>query len=79
MPAEAVEITGNILVHPSHSSICLHVESKCDVDATKDNLKVLSSSSNNLDLRIIESSYTFKTRPKLNGNTSALPLHIVNA
>ena len=80
MPAEAVELYRNILVHPSHSSIRLHVESKCDdVDVTENSFKVLSSSPNNLDLRILESLYIFKTRPKLNGNASALPLHIVNA
>ena len=47
--------TGNILVPPSHSSIRFHVESKCDVDVTEDNFKVLSASPNNLDLRILES------------------------
>ena len=70
--------TGNTLVHTSHSSIRLHVESKwycCDWKY----IKVLRSSSNNLDLRILESLYIFKTRQRLNGNTSASPLHIVNA
>ena len=50
------------------------IASKCDVDVTEDSFKVLSSSPNNLDLRILESLYVFKTRLKLNGNTSALPI-----
>ena len=68
--------TVNTLVHISYSSIRLHVESKCDVAVTEDNFKVLSSFSNNLDLRIFESFYIFKTSSKLNGNTSALLLHM---
>ena len=34
---------GNSLVHPFHSSIRLHLESKCDVTITEDNFKVLST------------------------------------
>ena len=52
--------TGNILVHPSHSSIRLRVESKCDVDVIEDSFKVLNLSPNNLDLRILESLNIFK-------------------
>ena len=55
----------------SFYSIRLHVEIKCDVDVTEDSFKVLHSSPSNLDLRILESLYIFKTRPKLNGNTFA--------
>ena len=51
--------TGNILVHPSQSNIRLHVESKCDVDVTENSFKVLSSSPNNLDLRILESLFIY--------------------
>ena len=63
--------TDNTLVHPSHSSIRQQVESSCDVDVTEDSFKVLSSSPNNLDLRILESLFIFKTRLKLNGNMHA--------
>ena len=62
--------TGNIVVHPSYSSIRLRVESICDGDATEDMFEVLSSSTNNFDLRILESLYISKTLPKLNGNTA---------
>ena len=71
--------TGYILVHLSHSSIRLHVETKCDVAVAENIVTGLRLSTNNLDLSILESLYIFKTRPQLNGNTSALPLHIVNA
>ena len=78
MPSEGSR-AGNISAHPSQSNIRLHVESSCDVDVTEDSCKVLSSSPNNLDLRILALLYILKSRAKLNGNTGALPLHIVNA
>ena len=58
-------------VHAGRSS----VKSKCDVAVTEDNVKVLSSSLNNLVLRIFELLLLFKTQQNLNGNTI---LQIVN-
>ena len=70
-------ITSNILVHPSHPSVRLHVDSKCDVDVTEDYFKVSSSSTNSLVLRtllllLLLLLFIFNTQPKLNSNSSAL-------
>ena len=45
---------------------------------TNDNFKILDTADNESDLRILESLYIFKNRPKLNMDSSAGPLSEVN-
>ena len=46
---------------------------------TNDNFKIILDTANNeSDLRILESLYIFKNRPKLNMDSSAAPLSVVN-
>jgi len=68
--------TGNILAHPSHSNIRIHAE-QCDSPVISNNFKILDSVNHPIDLRLLESLYIFKVRPKLNENLSAFPLRIV--
>ena len=60
----------NIVVLSSHSNVRFHVEGKCDEAVTEDHVNVSSTSSNFLDLRILESLYIFKAWPKQNDNTN---------
>ena len=68
--------TGNILTAPTHSSIRDHTFS-CDSKADISNFKIISSTSNILDLRILESLHIIKIQPDLNDMKSAFPLKIV--
>ena len=45
---------------------------------TNDNFKILDTANNESDLRILESLYIFKNRPKLNMDSSAAPLSVIN-
>ena len=45
---------------------------------TNDNFKILDTANNESDLRILESLYILKNRPKLNMDSSAAPLSVVN-
>ena len=69
--------TGNRLAKPPHSSIRSHAES-CDVPVTLDNFKILSSTSDQIDLRIMESLFIHQYRPVLNDTQSSFPLKIVS-
>ena len=68
--------TGKLLSSPSHSNIRIHsLNCSCSVDI--DHFSVLSSTSDEIDLRILESLYIFKKRPSLNEMQSSFPLSIV--
>ena len=69
--------TGRMLAAPSHSNIREHVY-KCNSPLSIDQFKILESCNNNIDLRILESLYIYKTQPSLNNMQSAHPLYLVN-
>ena len=69
--------TASLLAHPPHSSIRSHAEG-CDVPVRDIHFSVLGTTSNDTDLRILESLFIHKLRPQLNDMQSAFPLRIVN-
>ena len=69
--------TGNRLQNPPHSAPRIHSLDKKHY-LTNDNFKILDTANNESDLRILESLYIFKNRPKLNMDSSAAPLSVVN-
>jgi len=69
--------TGRMLACPPHSAIRDHSEA-CGSRVTLDNFSILNSTSNPLDLRILESLYIFKLKPTLNNDMSSFPLRLVN-
>jgi hypothetical protein len=69
--------TGNLLAKPPHSSIRSHAE-KCDVPVTLDDFTILCNTSDQTDLRIMESLFIHQHRPLLNDTQSSFPLKIVN-
>jgi len=69
--------TGAMLAHPSYSSVRAHAES-CDVRVHREDFTILGSTSNSIDLRILESLHIFKRKPTLNETLSAFNLSIVN-
>ena len=58
------------------SAVREHSES-CGAAVDIDSFRVLSTSSYELDLRILESLFIFKTKPDLNNQLSSYPLSIV--
>ena len=66
--------TGRMLTSPTHSSIRQHSHS-CDTPFSIDNFKIIDSDITGL--RILESLYIHKKKPKLNGNCSSYPLCVV--
>ena len=70
--------TGVRLAHPRHSAVREHSEG-CDVGVVLDNFSIVNSTSSLLDLRILESLYIFRHKPKLNNTLSCFPLEIVNS
>ena len=50
-----------------------------DVGVVLDNFSILNSTSSLFDLRILESLYIFRHKPKLNNTQSCFPLEIVNS
>ena len=62
---------------PPHSAPRIHSLDKKH-NLTNDNFKILDTANNESDLRILESLYIFKNRPKLNMDSSAAPLSVVN-
>ena len=68
--------TGNRLQNPPHSAPRIHSLDKKHY-LTNDNFKILDTANNESDLRILESLYIFKNRPKLNMDSSAAPLSVV--
>ena len=69
--------TGNRLQNPPHSAPRIHSLDRKHY-LTKDNFKILDTANNESDLRILESLYIFKNRPKLNMDSSAATLSVVN-
>ena len=69
--------TGSLLTVPPHSNIRQHVLS-CGVPVSIDNFKVMGNTKFPTDLRILESFFIHKLKPKLNDAQSSFPLHIVN-
>ena len=69
--------TGRWLARPPHSSIRIHAE-ECDSRVSVDNFSILTTASNNLDLRILESLYIYKRNPSLNDTQSSFPLIVVS-
>ena len=68
--------TGVPLTSPPQSAVLEHSES-CGAAVDIYSFRVLSTSSYELDLRILESLFVFKTKPDLNNQLSSYPLFIV--
>ena len=73
----ALAIDYKIPPPPPHSAPRIHSLDKKHY-LTNDNFKILDTANNESDLRILESLYIFKNRPKLNMDSSAAPLSVVN-
>ena len=69
--------TGALLNSASHSNIRAHALS-CSIPVAIDNFNILARGNNNIDVRILESLFIYKTRPNLNDSQSASPLNIVD-
>ena len=65
------------LSSPPHSNIRAHSLSYSSTVATIDNLNIFARGNNNIDVRILESFFMYKTRPDLNDSQSAFLLNIV--
>ena len=68
--------TGALLCQPSHSAIRNHCE-ECGVNIKLEHFKILGHTSNNVDVRILESMHIYKCKPILNDMSSSFPLSIV--
>ena len=69
--------TGKLLTTPLHSNIRYHVENTCPGSLSIDHFSIKSSSSNPINLRILESLFIKQLNPKLNLTNSSYPLEIV--
>ena len=69
--------TGSLLTIPSHSNIRQHALS-CGVPVSIDNFNVVGNTKFSTDLRILESLFIHKLKPRLNDAQSSFPLHIFN-
>ena len=67
--------TGQMLSNPTVSSIRDHALA-CDTPFSVDNFVILGSNSSFPDLRILESLYILRMRPKINDMSSAYPLNV---
>ena len=70
-------LTGSLLTVPPHSNMREHALS-CGVPVSIDNFKVMGNTKFPTALRILESLFIHKLKPKLNDAQSSFPLHIVN-
>ena len=70
--------TGRPLTKPSHSAIRDHVEA-CNATISDINFKILDTTNNNTDLRILESLYIYKLKPQLNNYNCSYPLKIISS
>jgi hypothetical protein len=70
--------TGRPLAQPPHSSVRLHTE-QCSLapPVSINQFKILCNASSQTDLRILESLYIHKLKPKLNNQSSSFPLSIL--
>ena len=69
--------TGRRLAVPPHSAVRLHTEEVHDAPVRSEDFTILDSSNNPVSLRILESLYIYKIKPKLNETNSAFPLNMV--
>ena len=69
--------TGRRLAVPPHSAVRLHTEEVHDAPVRSEDFTILDSSNNPVSLRILESLYIYKMKPKLNETNSAFPLNMV--
>ena len=69
--------TNRRLTSPSHSMIREHIENNCPYIPSINDFKILSTSNNFNDLKILESLYIHKIKPQLNSNNSSFLLDLV--
>ena len=69
--------TARPLVRPLDSSIREHCNNVCENNVRLSDFKVISSASNEQELRILESLYIKFRKPSLNSDGSSIPLHII--
>ena len=69
--------TGRRLAVPPHSAVRLHAEEVHDAPVRSEDFTILDSSNNPVSLRILESFYIYKMKPKLNETNSVFPLNMV--
>ena len=62
---------GNRLAHPPHSAVRKDAEG-CDVGVVLDNFSILNSTSSLFYLRILESLYIFRDKPKIKNTQSSV-------
>ena len=67
--------TSSQLSNPEHSAIRDHA-TKCKINIKESDFRILGSSDDPIDLRILESLYIKKLNPTLNFDNSSAPLHI---
>ena len=60
-----------------HSAVRLHTEEVHDAPVRSEDFTILESSNNPVSLRILESLYIYKMKPKLNETNTAFPLNMV--
>ena len=66
--------TEAILTSPPHSNIRAHALS-CSSPVAIDNFNILARGNNNIDVRILESLFIYKTIPNLNNSQVPFPKH----
>ena len=71
--------SGVPLTTPPHSAVRGHSEFLCSTNVDINNIKVLATSSSEIDLKILESLHIFKSRPGHNSQLSSYPLLYVNS
>ena len=70
--------TGKHLSHPPHSAIREHAgNSQCASPVNINSFKIVTSSTNPSDLRLLESLYIYKLKPPLNNTVSSYPLQLI--
>ena len=67
--------TNSLLSHPPHSAIRDHTFG-CNSPISINQFKIIDSTSNQLDLKIIESLHILSIKPSLNNANSSYPLQI---
>ena len=71
--------TGSVLSQPPHSAIRDHCHSCVSLTPIAiDKFSIIDKSSDQLDLKILESLHIFKSKPSLNNSLSSFPLSIAN-
>ena len=67
--------TNSLLSHPPHSAIRDHTFG-CNSSISINQFKIIDSTSNQFDLKIIESLHILSIKPSLNNANSSYPLQI---